>query len=348
MTQRLILLCSLVMALRCDAQVVGPNTYGPDMYFWMDFSPLPGSPDNASLSGSAGYYQVKSFPIPGAPRFTNWLEFGISMSSPPLESWILEKQPDGSFNPVVQVTNLIEDAGTFYLRPAPLTLTTNQVHSLIAGNWYAAVDFGPSNYLGQLVPAYDFANGPTAKVVLPPDYDMVITPSVYKAISPNNRDAGVVFDASPSMDPFYLPMQFAWTGWDGLVFDAPLVFTNSGVLVTNVFKTGEYLIRLEVSDSIATSYPYYFILEVTTAGQEINSMLAGLQQMSLPAPQRRALVDSLSKAAIRFNRGYITQGCAELRVFKNLLRAFKLTPIALSYFSNKTQFILDAFNKPSR
>jgi len=315
------------------------------MYFWMDFSPLPGSPDNASLSGSAGYYRVKSFPIPGAPTFTNRLEFGMSMSSPPLESWILEKQPDGSFDPVVEVTNLVEDSGYFYLRPAPLTLTTNQIHSLIAGNWYAAVDFGESNYLGQLVPEYDFANGPTAKVMPPPGFDSSFS---YKVLSTNNRDTRIVFDASPSTDPFYLPMQFTWTCWDGLRFDGTPAFTSSGVLMTNVFKVGNYGISLQASDSISAGQPYYFTLEVTTADQEISSILAILQQMPLPALKKRVMANALSKAIIKFDRGYTAQGCADLRLFKNLLKASKLTPETLDYYSNWTQFIIDAFQKPSR
>jgi hypothetical protein len=143
-------------------------------------------------------------------------------------------------------------------------------------------------------------------------------------------------------------MQFTWIGWAGLSPDAPQVFTNSGVLVTNVFEVGYYGIRLQVNDSISTGYPYYFLLEVTTAGQEINSILASLQEVTLPAQHKRILTNILSKAAIKFDQGHTAQGCADLRVFKNLLRVFKLNPLALDFYSNKTQFIIDAFKQPPR
>jgi hypothetical protein len=180
-------------------------------------------------------------------------------------------------------------------------------------------------------------------MVLPPGFDSFYS---YRVLSTNNRDTRVVFDASPSTDPFYLPMQFIWTAWDGMRFDGTPAFTHSGVRFTNVFEVGYYGISLQASDSIATGVPDYFLLQVTTADQEINSILAALQQMSLPAQKRRLLVNVLSKAITKFDQGHTAQGCADLRQFKNLLKVSKLTPVNLDYYSNETQFIIDAFNKP--
>jgi len=338
MRRILVFLGLMTLAMRAMAQ-----SQIPDMPFFISFSPLSGSPPNSEMWGLANYYRVKlPPPVPNLPTYTNQLEVFIRLPALPEDAWIEEKETDGSLAPVAEVTNLIEDVYGFYFQQL-LTLTTNQIHSLIEGNWYAEVDFGESNYLGNLAPQYGFANGPTAVMIFPPPQGMNIAGG-YTVISPNNRTARFVFDGSHCTDPFYLPMQYFWTGWAGYLMQGAPVFTNTGILATNVFALGPYVICLEVNDSIANGKPLYFTLQVITAGQAVNSIISDIQSSTMPKNKMRLLTDVLSTAAGLFNHGQMARGCFELEVYKKLVSASHFNSAMTFYLSQPAQDILDAFS----
>lgn len=298
--------------------------------------------------GAANYYREKHLP----PYFpisvlTNYLSVNLAFSTPPVDVWIVEKQADDSLVPVCQITNIINepDYGCYGWRE--LTLTTNQIHSLVFSNWYVVADFGDSNFVANLEPIHLFVHGPTAKIVTPPVYEMWTVP-YYRALSLNNRDAVVTFDGSPSTDPYYLPIEFSWTVWDGVLIDAPLLFTNSQVSFTRTLKVGSYLVRLDASDEITAGMPLVFGLDVKTAGQEVNTILSNLQNVVLPPKEKQLLIRVMSLAAVQFDRGHMKTGCDLLGVFQKLVKKAQLYTASNDYYVNSTQFIIDAFKKSSR
>ncbi len=316
------------------------------MPFYISFSALSNSPPNSELGGSAGYFRVKLPFLPGMPTYTNRLEVGFSSPAPPEDAWILEKQEDGSFLPVTEVTNLFGDASNGYYLDQPLALSIDQVQSLIAGNWYAEVDFGSSNYLGNLAPQPAFGTGPTAAVKFPPP--IPYSPSSYTAIALDNRTARVVFDGSPSTDPFYLPMQYSWTGWAGYFTSGDPVFTGTQILTTNVFEVGTYIISLQVSDSMADGHPHYFSLQVATPCQAMNPLISVVQRMSLPKMLKKVLLDVLSASAADFDRGNMNKGLMGLQLYERLVKASHFSAEMTFFLTSPAQPIIDAFSVPGK
>jgi hypothetical protein len=333
----LILLGLMALGLPAFAQ-----NQNPDLSFYISFSALSNSPPNSALGGSAGYFRVKLPFLPGMPTYTNRLELGINVPAPPEDVCIWEKQEDGSFLPVTEVTNLFGDADNGYYLDQPFTLSPDQVHSLISGNWYVAVDFGSSNYIGNLAPQYAFANGPTAIADSPTAYPN--TEYSYTAIALNNRTASVVFDGSHSMDPFYLPIQYFWTGWAGIYAGGDSIFTSTNVLTTNVFELGSYIIGLQASDSIADGQPHYLDLQVITAGQTVSALISNIQTTPMPKFQKQVLINVLSTAAKGFNRGNMNQGRFELEFYEQLVRASHFDSTLTFFLLQPAQQIIDAFS----
>lgn len=332
--------------MRCSAQDL--NT---DMGFSIFFNKPVDDTSSPLFGGMANYSREKhlfhSFPD---RTLTNYLDLNLRLPTQPISAWILERQTDDNFAPVFEITNFVSDPDYGCFIWQNFTLTTNQIHSLVASNWFVAVDFGDSNFVANMEPLYMFANGPTAKVVMPPVYEMRISP-YYKAISLNNRDAQVVLDGSPSTDPYYLPIQFVWTAWNGIRTDAPLLFTNTEMRFTQNFEVGMYLVRLDVNDGIATGQSYPFTLDVRTAGQEVNSILSTIPNSVFTARQQDILSRALSTATAQFDQGRMKQGCDRLLLFKQLVKVFHVNSYAsnyyFTYYSNRAQFVIDAFKRPT-
>lgn len=314
----------------------------PDMPFTISFSALSNSPPTpGGLSGLAAYYRTTKPFLPGMPSFTNLLEVFIGLPATPVSAWVLEQQADGSFTPVVELTDPYHN-GYF---DQNVLLTTNQIYSMIAGNLYAEVDFDDGSYLGNFAPQYAFVPGPTVKMIFPtPIGDNI--PSGYTAISPNNHTARVVLDGSHCTDPFYLPIQFSWIAYAGYFWDpSQIVFTGTNMMATNVYKLGFYNISLQVADVIATNRPYGFSLRVITAGQAVNTFIPLMRETTMPPAQRLALTEVLSGAASLFNQGQMAQGCAALEVYKQLVKAGHFDDRAAYVLQRPMQDVLDAFKK---
>jgi hypothetical protein len=347
MKRFILILCLLGVCLRGSAQ-----NQDSDMGFFINFEPVSNSTLDFELWGGSEYYQVKRPFFPSMPFYTNLLEIWIYSSVEPVSAWVLEKQPDGSSTPLIEMTNWFEhfiwfrENNPYFHVKHPLKLTTNEIHSLIAGNWYVLLNYGESSYLGHLAPQYAFANGPTATVVFPPPkHAGPNTVNGYKLITSNNRRAKFVLDGSRCTDPFYLPMEYLWQGWKGYNATGAPAFTKMGVMATNVFKVGFHTIQLQVSDPIASSLPFQFYVEVITAGQASRAIITTIQQTSLNTDEQQALSDVLSAAARHFDKNRMKRGCAKLELFQTLVEASLLEDNVKTYFSRTAQEIIDVFNK---
>ena len=314
------------------------------MGFFINFSAVSNSPPPASgLSGLAGYYHIKKPFHPGIPTYTNQLEVFIGLPEMAESGWIFEKEEDGSFTPVAELTN--QYPGYFNQN---VMLTTNQIYRMISGDLYAEVNFGDSNYLGQLTPQYNFAKGPTAKMVFPTPIGENIA-SGYTAISPNNRTVKFVFDGSHCTDPFYLPIQYSWVGYTGYSWDpSAIVFTDTNIMTTNDFKIGYYHISLQVGDVIATNQPYGFSLTVMTAGQAVNSFIPLMQSAPMTDKKKRALSNLLKYAAILFDGGHMAMGRTELEVYKKIVIASNFNSRLEYVLLRPMQDVIDALKKTSQ
>jgi hypothetical protein len=312
----------------------------PDLDLFVNFIAISNSPPPPQgLSGQALYDRI----LPGMSTYTNLLEVHVGFPTTPKDGWILEMEADGSFTPVTELSDPY-NFGYFYKW---VTLTTNQIHSMIAGSLYVEVDFGESNYLGNLTPQYAFAKGPTAKVIIPTPLGPN-TANGYTAISPNNHTAKLVFDGSHCTDPYYLPMQYSWVGYAGYYSLDPsvIIFTATNVMATNVFSLGYYNISLQARDVVAAGDPFYINLQVITAGKAVDLFIPLLQAESLSDNTKQVMTKVLSNAASLFNHGLMEPGCAELEFYEQMVKAAQLNSRETTYLLRPMQDVIDAVTRP--
>lgn len=305
------ILAFLVLAA-ITLQVMAQDTRNPDLTFYMDFSPLDGSPSNSDIGGQSEYYHTD----PNLYGLTNFLDIDIDLPTLPESAWILERKNNGTLAPVMEITNILGDSSYGYIWQQ-FTLTKEQIRSLAKGDWYVEVDFGGSNYISNLAPQYQFANGPTAVIdFLTPIYQQSYNHDLTVFIANNNRNAKVVIDASQSFDPLYFPKKYSWCVFDGYYGGAHTVLsTNNGAVATYAFSPGVYSLRLQVDDAFTDGWPLFFNVEVITPSQAVDSIIQEIEYLQLPENQTQTLVGILSRASALFDRGNLVQGCAELRYF---------------------------------
>jgi hypothetical protein len=300
-------------------QVMAQNTRIPDLTLDMDFSPVDGSPSNLAIGGEAEYNRIETPPpyYPNVPILTNYLEIWVSLPSIPENARVLEKTSNGNLIPVMEITNLSGNSDYGYNYFQPYILTEKQIHSLVEGNWYVDVDFGGSNYISNLAPQYQIANGPTAVIDFQtPIYQQAYDEGLTIFIAKNNRNARIVMDASQSSDPFYLPKKYSWSIFDGDYNGAHTVlFTNTDAVVTYAFSPGLHGLYLQVDDAITSGRPAFTSVEVITPGQAVDGVIQEAQYLPLPENQTQMLVGILSRAQALFDRGDMAQGCFELKYF---------------------------------
>src|SRR6516165_11317701 len=146
----------IILFMVCFMQAWAQNTFIPDMTFPLNFSTVDGSSTNAEIWGQCGYYRFKRLPnsISGVILATNELEVYLEFPSLPQDAWIVEKNVDGTFTPVTEITNLFEynyyDHYFYYSQN--LSLTKKQILKMLNGGFYAKVGFGGSNYISNLSP----------------------------------------------------------------------------------------------------------------------------------------------------------------------------------------------------
>lgn len=337
--KRLIVFLGLTaLALRGMAQVNGPpqhDPFSPDMDFTITFSALSNSPPPSSVMvGNARYFRY--FPTPFPPFvITNRFELIFGSPVPAEDAWILEEQGDGSF---MLVTNLNQVGGpdVYYLGQA-WNLTTNQIYSLITSNWYVEVDFGDSNYLANIAPL----GGQGPFIGYPVIYGVHSLWGVYP-ISPNNRNAKVIFDGSNCSDEFYLPIQCVWTAQAAGSSGA---FTVTNLMTTNTFSLGTHTVTLQLSDGVLTPPPIDVNFQVITAGQAVDWLIGALPVNGIPSKNRQVMVKILSTAAAQFKRGRMAQGCADLETYKRFVKASHLDSYITTQLLQPVQDIINAFKE---
>ncbi|MGH7977370.1 MAG: PEP-CTERM sorting domain-containing protein [Limisphaerales bacterium] len=172
--KKIALLFLLLFALQKIALAQGTFTDGQQLN--ITFSAISSPPGTNQPSGGASYFQVGWNPDT-ASSVPNQLIVSINLGmNQATGGWILQMENDGSLSPVLEFTNefggpvLIPGSpagtssgieGTFpgnnppagsYIYSQSWQLTSDQVQNLLAGEWYAEVDYGNDEYISNLTP----------------------------------------------------------------------------------------------------------------------------------------------------------------------------------------------------
>jgi len=340
MKNLLVIILSAVLVQWANAQ----DLWNPDMNFNVSFSSLNGESSNVVWYGMCGYnrsIRVPSF-IPGAPVYTNDLEVGILFATLPNSVWLLEKEANGAFKTIAEITNGV-NGDNYNFVDQRFTLTKTQIHSLIKGNWYLEADYADNIFISQLEPQYDSAHGPTAVVECGSLIFQRMSPLLYVVIAKDNQTANVVLDGFHSTDCFYLPMQFSWAAYNDY---GNMAYTNTGAALVHSFGLGGYYIDLYANDAIARGKISSINLAVITAGQAVNFIVPAIGYLSIPDQQAQGLRESLAKAAKCFDQGSMTLGCFEMSVFVRQVKATHANGSTASWILQAAQRIIESVNFP--
>lgn len=344
--KRTILLFLLLFSLRAGVLAQGQLQIPDSLQLNITFSPLPNSPGTNQLSGNAGYfkngwnYDAHS---PATNVFSVVINLGTNQAT---DGWILQVENNG-FLPVMELTNEIYNSiaipiipgstigtpsgivGTFpgsgggLISPNYYSqswqLTPDQIQNLLAGKWYAEVDYGDDKYIGNLTPVPSSVWPPKAVISVSPmtifptgigSFPGQVTTSV--VVTPNNNQpATVVLDGSESTDPYYLPLQFLWQ--NGINFSATTATT------TNEWQRGSHQISLEVNDGYNSNTAYYE-LEVVLPGEAVTKLAMMVQQSNLSKARKSFYALILSQARNSFDRNNTVSGVNQLKMFQNQVR----------------------------
>lgn len=337
MKRLVVFLGLMALVLQGVAQVSGPPQHdpsSPDMWFGVNFS---GStnwpPESDNFYGTGLYYRY--LPPPYYPPATNRFQFEIVSPAMAQDAMLLEKEEDGSLT-IITNLNLTGGPDVYYFGQA-WNLTTNQIHSLVTGHWYAEVNFGDSNFVGNLTPRG--WQGPFIGFPVAYGFGVHSFWGGY-AVSPDNRTAEVIFDGSHCQDEFYLPLQCVWSAQ---AVGSSIPFTVTNLMTTNTFSMGWHTGTLQMSDGVASSAPVDFYFEVITAEQAVDWVIADLPIDGIPSNKRQVMVKILSNAATKFERGQMAQGCAELKTYERFVKASHLNNAITIELLQPVEDILHAF-----
>jgi hypothetical protein len=324
--------------------------------FNINFSPLPDSPGTNQPYGGASYFQsglnFNTF-FTGSNFFVISISLGTNQAT---DGWVLQMEQDGSFSPVTELTNEFVNAldgissgsigafpgnnptGSNYYYQG-FQITDDQVQSLMAGNWYAEVDYGDDKYIGNLTTT----SAPQATITIPSATvfraGIGVFPNVSTSvvIAPdNNQPAIVELDGSKSTDPFYIPLRFSWQ-----VYDNNFSATTSAI--TNSLRLGDHAISLEVNDGYKSN-DAYLVLEVITPGMAVGRLNSMVEQLNLNRIKRFQIASILSQAENAFNRKNTTLGVRQLQNFQNQVRLqiTRTDSATASWLIEAAQEIIDA------
>lgn len=162
-------LCSLIIIGIISAattQIRAQGTFSGGQQLNITFSEISGS-TAYQPSGGASYFQT-GWDYGTSSSVSNLLIVSFNVgATAATDGWILQMN-DGSLSPVMELTDenvnpFLSGAssgsvGTFpgnpitgqYFYSQNWQLTDDQVQNLLAGNWYAEVDYGDNTYLGNL------------------------------------------------------------------------------------------------------------------------------------------------------------------------------------------------------
>jgi hypothetical protein len=157
-------------------------------------------------------------------------------------------------------------------------------------------------------------DAPTAKIVITPlttleglDHPVVI--------SGNNSNACVTLDGSLSSDVEAGALTYAWS-LDG----SPLPFATEAV-AAQCLEVGVHTVALAVSDAGGATGTATETVEVITAGEAVDLLVALVDDSNIERKSKRPFIASLKAAAASFDRGNNTAAINQLHAFQNKVRA---------------------------
>lgn len=355
--KRLVLLFLLLGSL---GKVLAQQDY--DSQFGISFSPVSDPPGTNQPFGFAGYIQNGWDYVNFLPA-TNVFIVSINLGeNPATDGWILQKEDDGSFTPIMELTNEFYDVSSFpsssdSVGTFPDTnsvgenyysqgfqLTIDQVQNLIAGKWYAEVDYDGDQYLGNLVLITNSMSSPTAAINVSPatifstgigSFPGIVASAL--VIAPNNTTpATVIFDGSKSTDPFYLPLQSSWQ-------EGNVVFASTST-TTNKWITGSHQILLKTTDGF-NSGAANFTLIVVTPSVAVNKLI--LMTDNVSSKKKNLFTPLLLQAKSAFDRNNANLGVKQLKIFQNQVRVqlSPTSPLEANDLIKAAQDIIEAVRK---
>ena len=197
--------------------------------------------------------------------------------------------------------NLTYLGATNYSGPDSFTFKVNdgQVDSGVAT---VSLDVKPGN------------DAPVAVAEVAPLFVVSATDTDRLVLSPNNRDAAVIFDGSQSWDPEGDPLEFWWLEQD------PASPFATGVRAAAVMAVGEHTVTLVVTDGqgIGTTGVTF---EVIRPSEAVELICRLLRSQNIAPRHHRPLCASLQAAAAAFDRGNFGAGANILGAFINKAQA---------------------------
>ena len=134
------------------------------------------------------------------------------------------------------------------------------------------------------------------------------------AISPDNGEATLVFDASKSYDLDDTNFNYFW-------YTGTNLFSTNAV-ARRALSLGTHEITLVLDDNFPLGVSRTNVtVEVITASDAVTILIGLVQDSRLSARSRQPLLASLAAAAAAFDRGNLTAGDNQLQAFQNKLRA---------------------------
>jgi hypothetical protein len=136
----------------------------------------------------------------------------------------------------------------------------------------------------------------------------------FVVVAPNNDNVAVVLDASPSTDVDNDPLNYLWLEQGGATPFA------EGLLATNVFADGTYVILLRVSDHESADTDA-ITLEIISPGEAVEDLIALVEEAAFPRARKRPLVATLKAALVSLDHGKTSSGLNQLQAFEHKVRA---------------------------
>ncbi|HKX62335.1 MAG TPA: PKD domain-containing protein, partial [Verrucomicrobiae bacterium] len=160
-------------------------------------------------------------------------------------------------------------------------------------------------------------------------------------ISGNNSNAVVHLDGTRSTDADGDPLTYAW------LVDGGLVPVATGAIASIVLEVGTHTITLVVDDGLAMDTDVIEV-NVLTAGEAVDEIIAVLNAADLGGKNKRPLNASLKAAVASFDRGNNQSGANQLEAFLNKLEAQigRTNPVAAEALRRAVQEVLDALETP--
>lgn len=236
------------------------------------------------------------------------------------------------------------------------TITTAPAHGTLSGTAPSLTYTPTANYCGTDSFSFKASDGqcdssvvtvslqincvndvPTAKIVITPltTLEGLENPVV---ISANNSNACVTLDGSLSTDVDSTALTYLW-----LLDASPIPFAAEAV-ATQCLEIGVHTITLAVSDDAGGTGTATETVEVITAGEAVDLLVALVNDSTIERKNKRPFIASLKAAGASFDRGNNTSAINQLHAFQNKVRAQvgKTNPVEAAKWIRLAQSIIDA------